>query len=73
MQITQGIMLNKDAGIQRRIFTDGNFPMGAFTPVQNEFIFEGRTFQAAETLDGSMPRRLYWWTAATGVDYFHEP
>ncbi len=73
MQISNGIMLNPDAGIQRRIFADGNMNPGAFVPVQNEFSFEGRTFQAAETLDGSKPRRLYWWTAVDGVHYFENP
>lgn len=73
MQISNGIMLNPAAGIQRRIFSDGEMNPGAFVPVQNEFGYEGRTFQAAETLDGSKPRRLYWWTAADGVHYFEEP
>ena len=66
-QISNGIMLNTAAALQQKIFRDG------FIPVQNEFSFDGKTYQAAETLDGSMPRRLYWWTAANGVDYFHEP
>ena len=73
MQISNGIMLNANAGIQRRIFEDGNMNPGAFVPVQNEFSFEGRTFQAAETLDNSQPRRLYWWTAVDGVNWFEEP
>ena len=72
-QKSAGIQLNPKAGIQKQIFADGKVPAGAFVPVQNEFTHNGVTFQAAETLDGSKPRRLYWWTEALGVSYFTNP
>jgi hypothetical protein len=67
MQISNGIMLNAKAAIQGQILSDG------FIPVQNEFQHEGRTYQAAETLDNSKSRRLYWWTVSDGVNWFPKP
>lgn len=57
-QIACGVSLNKIAAIQRTLIEDG------FQPVTKEepFTFDGETirWQAAETLDGSLPRRVYW-------------
>jgi hypothetical protein len=67
MQKERGIQLNAGAAIQRQV------ELAGMKIVQNEFIFEGKTYQAAETYNNSKPRRLYYWTAEEGVKWFNDP
>jgi hypothetical protein len=73
-QIAHGVRLNADAAIQQAIEADG------MRIVINEMqlIYEGDNLlyvaQAAETYDGSLPRRVYVWNPRTGeVSYFTDP
>lgn len=76
-QIEHGIQLNADAGIQKAAFADGNMPPDALVPVHNEMPFNGRVYQAYETLakveDGGLPRQLYGWSNEEGVFKFENP
>jgi hypothetical protein len=66
-QIAHGIMLNSKAALQNAITRDG------LTPVLNEYSYEGRVFQAGESLTGAIPRRLYVWEAGKPVVWFNNP
>lgn len=69
-----GIRLNSNAGIQRQI-TEDNFPTEGLDlqTVTDEVALEGRIIQAAESLSGVVPRRVYYWSQEDGVKYFEQP
>jgi murein DD-endopeptidase MepM/ murein hydrolase activator NlpD len=70
-QIARGIPLNPAAALQKEIFAAG------LVPVHRERApaFEGQayTIQAAESLDGVTPRRVYVWQAGKPTWHFTDP
>lgn len=55
IQQERGLSLNAQAALQQRILQDG------YIPVTSEFSIDKGVAQAAETLTGKFPRRVYMW------------
>ena len=67
-----GIRLNTEAGIQRRINTDNAVFDHDLQIVTSEAILDGKTVQAAECKRGSTSRRVYVWVEGQPIYYFEE-
>jgi hypothetical protein len=69
-----GIRLNKYAGLQQEISMD-NFGWGDYDYqiVTSEAVVQGKTVQAAESLSGNYPRRVYVWEEGQEIYYFEDP
>ena len=68
-----GIRLNKDAGIQQTINSDNLVADTDFQIVTAETTVMGKTVQAAESLSGQYPRRIYVWESGQSIYYFENP
>lgn len=66
-QIDRGIPLNPNAALQQRIYADG------MVVVHRERSYQGRTFQAAESLTGAKARRVYVWEPGKAIWWFSNP
>lgn len=67
------IRLNAQAAIQRVISSDNKNFNTDYQIVTTETGVQGRTVQAAESLSGEHPRRVYVWEAGEDVYYFKDP
>lgn len=65
-----GIRLNKDAGIQQQINSDNFVSDTDFQIVTAETTIDGKTVQAAESLSGRGPRRVYVYEPGQPIYYF---
>ena len=66
-----GLRLNPSAGIQRQINFD-NLSGLALQVVTDEVVVDGKTVQAAESLTGVVPRRVYVWKEGEKIYHFEE-
>ena len=66
-----GLRLNAAAGIQQQINEDNKLDLG-LQIVTDEVIVDGKTVQAAESLTGKVPRRVYGWESGKPIYYFEE-
>ena len=66
-----GLRLNPGAGIQQQINFD-NLAGLHLQVVTDETIIDGKTVQAAESLTGQVPRRVYVWEAGKKISYFED-
>ena len=73
MQVTGqgGLRLNAAAGIQQQVNVDNEFGLD-LQIVTDEVVVDGRTVQAAESLTGKVPRRVYVWKAGEPIYWFEE-
>ena len=67
-----GIRLNADAAIQQEITADNEIFGLDLQIVTSEVIIEGKTFQAAESLTGKCPRRVYVWHRYEPLYWYEE-
>lgn len=65
-----GIRLNPNAAIQREIAADNKRLGLDLQVVTSEIKIDGKTFQAAESLSGRVPRRVYVWSPNAAIYYF---
>ena len=74
MQINgdNGIRLNSEAAIQQQIVKHNEAHNLDLQVVTAETIIDGKTVQAAESLSGRVPRRVYVWEAGEDVYWFDE-
>ena len=68
-----GIRLNAAAGIQQTIDSDNLVASTDFQIVTAETTIMGKTVQAAESLSGRFPRRVYVWESGQSIYYFENP
>lgn len=74
MQITGqgGLRLNPKTAIQNQINIDNRAGIN-LQVVTDETTIDGVVFQAAESLTGAVPRRVYRWSPGDPVTYFGDP
>jgi hypothetical protein len=65
-----GIRLNTKAGIQEQIIADNVYGHYDLQIVTAETIIDGKTVQAAESLTGKVPRRVYVWEAGESIWWY---
>lgn len=68
-----GIRLNASAGLQTQISEDNIYYGLDLQVVTSETDVQGRIVQAAESLSGARPRRVYVWEPDKEIYYFEEP
>lgn len=68
-----GIRLNPKAAIQARITRDNQGNNLQLQAVTSEVTINGRAYQAAESLTGLVPRRVYVWEVGKPTTFFEDP
>jgi hypothetical protein len=68
-----GIRLNANAGIQQQVSEDNLYYGSDFQIVTSETDGQGRIVQAAESLSGARPRRVYVYGPGEPIYWFEQP
>lgn len=75
MQVTGqgGLRLNAGAAIQQQVTRDNEGSNLHLQIVTDEYRFNGKTYQAAESLSGACARRVYVWHPSEPMYWFEDP